>query len=308
VSLVVVVIVLVIIVAAAATAIYYVTLPSSSTNTSSTSKTVQQTSTTPSSSTSSAETSTTPVSTTTTSSSAATTTSLTSCEATVTQTTNTQANQLQTVFAALSQFKGITYDLNITSQSTTTMESFSYLVIPQSGGLSEVNVTDTVGRNTTSEAVNDQAWVNIGSKSVINMSQFVIENGVKHNLGNYTGVSAETEFVPVMEQFTAYNTDYGAEYYSYYTSSQYFHSTGTASMTFGPTTFDVTTYVPNSTPETFNACGNSFTLDQWTLELGTPPATSAIFVTYIHSVGSEVVNGVPESNNFTMALTSLTLA
>jgi hypothetical protein len=317
----VVVIILVVVLAAAAVAAYVAFIPSSSANsTSSTSSTsaVQQTTTTgpmTESSSTAATTTTGPMTessstgtTTIPSSTTATTTSLTSCEATVTQTTTTQVNQLQTAFDALSQFKAISYELNITSQSTTTRESFTYSVTPSTGGLSEVNVTDTVARNSTSEVTNDLVWVNIGSMTVINMSEFVVTHGTRFNLGNFTGVTAETEFAPIMSQFSVYNTEYGTEYYSYFTNSQYFHSTGTQAMTFGPTTFDVTTYVANNTPETFNACGTMFTLDQWTLEIGTPPATSSTFVTYIHSVGSEVVNGTPESDNFTLALTSLTLA
>jgi hypothetical protein len=237
-----------------------------------------------------------------------TTTSLTSCEATVTQTTNTKVNELQAAFDAISEYKAISYGLNITSQSTTTYETLGYLVTPAAGGLEEVNITTSVARNSTSQLTSDLAWVNVDSMSVINITEYVTSHGTKYSLGTQTGVEAESMFTPAMSEFSIYNTEYGIEYYSYFTDAQYFHSTGTASMTFGPTTFDVTTYVANTTPETFNACGNVFTLDQWTLQLGTPPGTSAIFVTYIHSEGSDVVNGVTESNNFTLALTFLTVA
>ena len=315
-SMAVVVIVLVVILAAAAVAVYYATTSSSSTASNSETSTSQQTSITSStptsstsstpssstSSTSSTETTSTPSSTT------ATTTSLTACEGTTVQTTSTETNQLEAAFDAINEFKGVSFGLNITSQSTTTYETFSYLVTPSTGGLSAVNVTGTVARNSTAEITTDLAWVNVDTMSVVNITQYVKSNGHTYSLGTQTGVEAETTFAPIMAEFTVYNTEYGVEYYSYFTNAQYFHSTGTASATFGPTTFDVTTYVANNTPETFNVCGNQFTLDQWTLQLGTPPNTSATFVTYIHSVGSEVVNGVPESNNFTMALISLTLA
>ena len=306
-SAVVAVIVLVVVVAAAATGAYLATRPSTPATSTTASNTVQQTTTSASTPTSSTgtttiSTATAPVTT------AVTTTSLTSCAATVTQTTNTAASQLQAAFDAISQYKAISYGLNITSQSTTTYETIGYLVTPGAGGLEEVNITTSVARNSTSEQTSDVAWVNAGSMSVINITEYVTSHGTRYSLGTQTGVEAESMFTPVMSEFSIYNSEYGTEYYSYFTDSQYFHSTGTNSMTFGPTTFDVTTYVANSTPETFNACGSVFTLNQWTLQLGTPPGTSAIFVTYIHSQGSEVVNGLTESNDFTLALTSLTVA
>jgi len=301
-----VVIILVVVLAAAAAGVYYATRPSSSTAStssvsSSSTSTVQQTTTTGSmSSSSSTGTAKTP--------STTTTTSLT-CGGTTVQTTNTEGGQLAADFDAINEFRAVSYSLNLTSQSTTSYETFSYLVTPPStGGLSAANFTDTVARNSTSEVTSDLAWVNVGSMSVVNITQYVKSNGHTYNLGTQTGVEAETTFAPLMSEFTIYNTEYGVEYYSYFTNSQYFHSTGTTPMTFGSTTFDVATYVANSTPEAFNACGSMFTLDQWTLQLGTPPGTSTIFVTYIHSVGSDVVNGVSESNNFTLALTSLTVA
>jgi len=301
-----VVIVLVVILTAAATGVYFAIKPSTPTSASST---VQQTSTSASMPTSSIGATTTPTSTATTpTTTAVATTSLTSCEATVTQTTNTEADQLQAAFEAISEYKAVSYGLNITSQSTTTYETFGYLVTPSVGGLEEVNITTSVARNSTSQMTSDVAWLNVGSMSVINITEYVTSHGTRYSLGTQTGVEAESTFTPVMSEFTIYNTEYGAEYYPYFTNTQYFHSTGTASMTFGPTTFDVTTYVANTNPETFNACGNVFTLDQWTLQIGTPPGTSSVFVTYIHSEGSEVVNGLTESNNFTLALNSLTVA
>ena len=300
------VIVLVIILAAAATGVYFAIKPSTPTSASST---VQQTSTSASMPTSSIGATTTPTSTATTPiTTAVTTTSLTSCEASVTQTTNTEADQLQAAFEAISEYKAVSYGLNITSRSTTTYEAFGYLVTPSVGGLEEVNITTSVARNSTSQMTSDVAWLNVGSMSVVNITEYVTSHGTRYSLGTQTGVEAESTFTPVMSEFTIYNTEYGAEYYPYFTNTQYFHSTGTASMTFGPTTFDVTTYVANTNPETFNACGNVFTLDQWTLQIGTPPGTSSVFVTYIHSEGSEVVNGLTESNNFTLALNSLTVA
>ena len=306
-STVVVVIVLVVVLAAAATGVFFATRQSTPATSTSTSNTVQQTTTSASMPTSftgttTTSTATTPITT------AVTTASLTSCEATVTQTTNTEVNQLQAAFNAISEYRALSYGLNITSQSTTTYETFGYSVTPAVGGLEEVNITTSVARNSTSGLTSDVAWVNVDSMSVINITEYVTSHGTRYSLGTQTGVEAESMFTPVMSEFSIYNTEYGAEYYSYFTDTQYFHSTGTASMTFGPTTFDVTTYVANSTPETFNACGNVFNLDQWTLQLGTPPGTSAKFVTYIHSEGSEVVNGVTETNDFTLALTSLTVA
>jgi hypothetical protein len=88
-----------------------------------------------------------------------------------------------------------------------------------------------------------------------------------------------------------------------FTNSAYFRNDGTSPKTFGTVTFDVTTYVANNTPETFDACGVSATLNAYTLEVGTPPGTSLEFITYLHFEGTS--NG--QSENVTFQLVSMTV-
>jgi hypothetical protein len=95
---------------------------------------------------------------------------------------------------------------------------------------------------------------------------------------------------------------YGA-YLGVLTSSNYFHSTGTSSMTFGSATFAVTTWVANSLPISVNECGYTANITAYTLEVGTPPGTSLSFITYLHFAESS-----PQSSDFTFQLVSMTTA
>ncbi len=115
----------------------------------------------------------------------------------------------------------------------------------------------------------------------------------------FTGVQAKTEFDSIMSLFGLEYTYGGA--LNVYTSSAYFHSTGTAPMTYGTTTFPVTTYVANNLPETVDTCGINSTITAYTLEVGTPPGTSLQFITYIH-----VATSAPTNEDITFQLISMT--
>lgn len=88
-----------------------------------------------------------------------------------------------------------------------------------------------------------------------------------------------------------------------FTSSAYFHSTGTAQMTFGTTSFAVTTWVANSLPFSINQCGVTDTITDYTLEVGTPPGTTLTFITLLHFATSS-----PQNENVTFKLVSMTVA
>jgi hypothetical protein len=89
---------------------------------------------------------------------------------------------------------------------------------------------------------------------------------------------------------------------SVYESSAYFHSTGTALMTFGTATFPVTTYVANSLPLSLNECGIASNITAYTLEVGTPPGTSLQFITYLHFAST-----FPTTEDITFQLVSMTV-
>jgi hypothetical protein len=319
-----VVAVIVVIVAAAGVGAYYLTTTSSasSSSTTITTKSTSASTTLPLSSTTSAQqtttqhasTTTTPLSTTTSSSestttetSPATTATLVTCTGTYTSytqtTSSTTVNPLSFDFSFLNQFKALSVVVNSSSGGTPTSEALSYSIVASSGSLKEVNFTTVVMTNSTTENIGSSAWVDVSASSVLNVTESV--GGYSYTL---TGASAQTLFTSSMIIFTVYQSTFGSAYYSYFISSQYFHTTGTSHMSFGPTSFDVTTYKANNTPEVINTCNNVFTLDDYTLQVGTPPGTTTTFVTKIQFVGSEVLNGVNTQENFTYELTSMTLA
>ena len=61
----------------------------------------------------------------------------------------------------------------------------------------------------------------------------------------------------------------------------------------------VTSYTATNTPETFNECGNSFTINSFGLKVGAIQGTSVSLITYMHLDGVE--NG--QSESFTIKLT-----
>ncbi|HZW85811.1 MAG TPA: hypothetical protein VFE91_07930, partial [Nitrososphaerales archaeon] len=117
----------------------------------------------------------------------------------------------------------------------------------------------------------------------------------------FTGASAKGTFDGFMALFGLEETFGG--YIGIFTSPQYFHVTGTAPMTFGTTTFDVTTYVANSLPLMVNECGYTATITDYTLQVGTPPGTSLTFITLMHFVST-----APNADDITFQLVSMTVA
>ena len=125
----------------------------------------------------------------------------------------------------------------------------------------------------------------------------------------FTFTSWGPEASAVQSEFDSFMSLFGLEYtynsqVGILTDSSYFHSTGTTSMTFGTTTFDVTTYVPNTLPESVSACGVTETLTNYTLQIGTPPGSTLPFITYIHFEGTSSSSATP--TNVIVQLVSMT--
>jgi hypothetical protein len=68
----------------------------------------------------------------------------------------------------------------------------------------------------------------------------------------------------------------------------YFHSTGTSTVTIGTNSFPVTNYVTNTAPENLQGCSNSGsgTLNNYSVNLGTPSGSSSELVVSANFVGS----------------------
>jgi hypothetical protein len=128
---------------------------------------------------------------------------------------------------------------------------------------------------------------------------------------NFTGSLAGMYF---QEYFVLWETEIGFEQRMVSsTSLSFFHSTGTSTVTVGPSVFTVTNYTANSLPETISECnGQSITLTTGSFSLGTPSGANYPLITYIDVAGSETTVGVSGTStttySFTSQITSVTAA
>jgi hypothetical protein len=125
---------------------------------------------------------------------------------------------------------------------------------------------------------------------------------------NLTGSIAQQIATSIFAGFEAYNSA-GAQL-SAYTSASYFHSTGTSSVTLGPTTMTVTNYEANTLPVTVTYCTGSTTFTAYALSVGSPPGTNTPLITLEHFAGTSTDNttGKTSTIDYTLQITSITLA
>jgi hypothetical protein len=180
------------------------------------------------------------------------------------------------------------FEMNGTVSGQSTNATFSYLVTSASGGIYNVNITE-------SSAAGPETSTFVVDANNDTVLSYVIAGY------SMTGSEAKESFDGMMALF-GLEAAYGGEL-NIYTSSAYFHSTGTTSETFGTTTFPVTTYVANSLPETVSACGITTTITAFTIKVGTPTGTSLPFVTYLYFASTS-----PYTENVTFQLVSMTVA
>ena len=129
---------------------------------------------------------------------------------------------------------------------------------------------------------------------------------------NFTGSSASTHFQTYFSPWEK-DIEYG-QLMMMPTSLSLFHSTGTSTVTLGPSTFAINNYTANSLPETIVGCnGQSITPTTAGFSIGTPSGSSYPLITYIDVAGSETtvgVSGTPSTTtySFTAQITSVTVA
>jgi hypothetical protein len=130
---------------------------------------------------------------------------------------------------------------------------------------------------------------------------------VEESSYNFTGTTAQSLATGLFAGLVA-EINAGGQLGTY-TSSSYFHSTGTSSVTIGSTPMTVTNYAPiQSLPMTVVYCGGSTTLTAYDLSVGTPPGTSYQLITHEHLAGTSTQGqGKPESFDFTLQITSITV-
>jgi len=129
---------------------------------------------------------------------------------------------------------------------------------------------------------------------------------------NITGASAGTYF---QTYFGGWETELIYEQ-QITTSASYsfFHSTGTSTVTIGPSTFTVTSYTANSLPMTIPGCNvASISLTTGNFSVGTALGSSYPLITYIDVAGSITtvdLSGTPSTTTFSLTsqITAVTVA
>ena len=176
------------------------------------------------------------------------------------------------------------------SGSTTTSYNFSesYSTIYVSSTTYKISIQTTEGNTNLTETV----WVLKSGTAV----------AIDTEGQNFTGSEAQ-EFI--IGAFAGFELQLQADaQVSYYTNTGFFHSTGTSTVSIGPTSVKVTSYSANTLPETVSECGDVTTLTAFSLSVGTPQGASLPLVT------SENISGSDSSGNFSFSLnvSSITLA
>jgi len=205
---------------------------SHSTSSSSTSSASTHSSTSSSSSSGSTSTHTSTSTSSTSSQSTTSTVSTFSCTSTFSTTSGTSVDYTPQYINLIAKFSAITFTISGSTNGTASQNStIGYHVTTVSSGIYDVNIT--LGTSSGTQSV--LARVDSNNESVIS---------VTFSTYTFYGDQAKSFFDGYVGLFGLEET-YGG-YIGVLTSSAYFHSTGTAPMTFGPTSFDVTTwYISN---------------------------------------------------------------
>jgi len=95
---------------------------------------------------------------------------------------------------------------------------------------------------------------------------------------------------------------------AFYISNGNIHSTGSSSVTLGPTKMTVTSYSASSYPFSVTDCYGTTSFTNFSLQVGTPPGTSYQFITLFHVAGTYTPTGqASEQEDFLLAVTSITV-
>lgn len=199
------------------------------------------------------------------------------------------------------EYNGTTSTSGSTAQSFNVTESYNTVYVSSTTYKIDMNIVETSASG--GESIAYTVW--ILKNGTISAIYYSVEGTTGFNL---TGSEAQSSGVGAFAGFIAQIE--ASQELNIYTASNYFHSTGTSSVTIGPTTMTVTNYAANTLPVTVNNCnGTSTTLTAYALSVGTPPSASAPLVTYEHFAGTTTEsNGQIETFNVVIQVTSITLA
>jgi hypothetical protein len=205
------------------------------------------------------------------------------------------------VIPLLSAYSAMTIAGNVTSSSSGTSSSSptsfnyteSYSTIYVSSTTYKINITTSEAGHSFGETL----WIlKSGTLVAINVSG-----------QNLTGTEAQGLIVGAFAGFTEQvqaDSEIGQ-----YTAANYFHSTGTSTVSIGPTQVSVTTYAANTLPITTTDCsGDVTTLTAFSLSVGTPHGANLPLVTHESLAGSTVTNGETSNFDVELGVTSITVA
>ena len=192
----------------------------------------------------------------------------------------------------LTTFSAMTLQYNGSSNGQSFNGTSSYNVVYASASTIKVNVNYNAGSQ--SEALT--AWILRSNGTFI---------AVDTSGTNITGIAgqgiAEGTFAGFIIEIES------GQSLSSLTSTSQFHSTGTSTVTLGPTKMTVTNYAANAFPMTVTTCTGSTSLTAFSLSAGTPPGTSFQLITSFREAGSSTFSGQTSSVNYVLAVTSVTV-
>jgi len=187
----------------------------------------------------------------------------------------------------------MTLTFSSTSAGKTSNSTATFNVIYRSA--TTIKVNNTFGSGTTTERIT--VWI--------------LKNGtaLAANIAgqNFTGSTANSFITGAFGGFYE-EIGVGQQQSFYSGASQYFHSTGTSSVSIGSNTVSVTNYALNSLSETVNSCGTLSNYTAFTLAIGTPSGTNFPIATNLHFAGTSTVNGTPSSFDVSIQVTGFTVA
>jgi hypothetical protein len=200
---------------------------------------------------------------------------------------------LTNVVPLITTFPSMEVTYNGTSGGSTYSETSSYSTIY----VSSTTIKMAVNYTASGQSVEYLLWMlKDGTAVAADVSGY-----------NITGSSAQSIVTGAFTSFFLLQSE--GQTYSSILSSGYFHSTGTSSVTLGPTKMTVTNYGATTLPETYTDCnGDTTTLQTFSLSLGTPPGTSYSLLTYLNSSGTDTSGGQTTSFDYTLRIVSLTTA
>jgi len=182
---------------------------------------------------------------------------------------------------------------NVTSGVQSSSFTQSYTTVYVSATTYKINLVSTAGgKNTTSIA-----WI------LKNGTALAIDEAGYNLTGSFLSPAMLVGF------FAGFSAEIQAgSQLSTNTASQYFHSTGTSSVTLGSNTFTVTNYAANTLPETLSFCNVApSTLTSYNLSVGTPKGSTYEIVTSMQIAESSTTGGVTTSINVSIQVVSLTV-